>query len=170
MFLDPLTIVAKTRSAVAENGILAITSPLKFRKTSTSDNGRVTRANNALGELVISQAPTKEYGSGGKRTLVRFNLKQNGTLPGASAHLVVTSAPGLEGPARASEALGLLINSLFTMALQEEDFGDLIPGDALQQGAEAGWPNINVLYAADSSAEVDAYLASFIKRMISGEA
>lgn len=73
-----------------------------------SENGTTERANPEYGSVTVNHTPTKELG-GGFRHVVRNNLRAQGDISPASAHIVAIGRDTLEGEGRCVQAIfGLL--------------------------------------------------------------
>jgi hypothetical protein len=163
MISNAMTVSTVARSANAEIGQVAVTSPQTFRQIMTNETNRVVRRNPLLGELQVTNSTSRELGVGSRRTLVRLNLSGNGTaLPAASAHVVITTAPGTSGPARGLEAFGMLLSSLLELAAIEA--GDNTSDESDVPVNAQGVPEIQI-----GAADVHVGFASLISRILAGE-
>jgi hypothetical protein len=163
MISNAMTVSTVARSANADIGQVAVTSPQTFRQILNNETNRVIRKNALLGELQITNSVSRELGVGSKRTLVRLNLSANGTaLPAASAYVVITTAPGLGGPSRGLEAFGMLLSAILELAAIEA--GDTTPDASSVPVDTGGVPQLQV-----GAADIYVGLSSLISRVLAGE-
>lgn len=132
MFVNDITATQKVAVQTETSPALPKSAPLRLR----SEAGATDRANSLLGNLTINHSPTKEFG-GGWRHVVRMNLRAQGTIPGASAYLVVVHKDSVDGEARAISAF----NSLMTALPQLDGVLTLPDGLITSDGVAEGFHN-----------------------------
>lgn len=168
MFKANITLPTEPVSADSENGVAAVEEKSVFRLSPVLDGGQVSRIHPILGDLRIAHQNSREFGAGTRRTLVRFTLKENGNLPAASAHLVLTGHTDGPGISRQKEAFNLLLNAILSMAINP-DFS----ASAVYPTAIAPTLELETAPESGSGAATDTVVnfaeTEFVSRLIGGE-
>lgn len=107
MFKQDIEATQKVASLTDTNPALPKNATLRLR----SEAGSTDRASSLLGNLTITHSPTKELG-GGFRHVVRMNYRAQGSIPGASAYVVVVNNDSVLGEARAAQCFLALIAAM----------------------------------------------------------
>lgn len=107
MFTNDIVAAQKAVTLSDTHPALPETVALRLR----SENGATDRGNSLLGNFTIAHSPTKEL-KGGYRHVARLNYAEQGDIPGASVHSVITNNASLLGEQRAGQAFSAHLAAL----------------------------------------------------------
>jgi hypothetical protein len=169
MLAPKATVKVKTRSADSALGQAAVTSPQTFVQILSVDPARITRTNTLLGNLTVTSSSSKEIAPGGRRTLMRFDLKPNGSaLPAASAYVVLITPPGSAAVERGVEAFSLLAGLIAKLGLLAQP-SDTSDADIFDITSGTGMITLDGSISATPSGDTDVLITNVISAVIGGE-